>query len=227
MRMARFALALFAVSATGCVVDTADPDLAVDAPPLSENWTVSSFASTRSWNSGLVANLSGPQSLHCNLAYGSGFMMAALGVNEESLANPAEFIARMEGRCREYDLVNLSLPWTGSYVNASIFSAPSFSPGVHWTHIPAVDAYPIGLQLRVSPGSHVKDVRVIYAHKDATGMALDVAAPSYSPWAIGYAGAIQTLSCPPQEVMTGMDLRYDTVAGPIRRLEIHCRELIW
>ncbi|WP_437729734.1 hypothetical protein [Sorangium sp. So ce1335] len=153
--------------------------------------------------------------------------MTDLGVNQEPVANPAQFIARMEGRCREFNLLNAALPQNGNFANINIFAAPSYRPGVLWTAVPAIDSYPIGLQLRVNPGSHVKDVRIIYAHKDATGMALDVAAPFYSPWAIGYAGNIQTLSCPPQEVMTGLDLRYDTVAGPIRTLEIHCRALSW
>lgn len=154
-------------------------------------------------------------------------MSTDLGVNQEVLADPAEFIATMDGRCRELDLLDPALPRTGTYVHTNIFSAPSYRPGMLWTRGPANDSYPIGLQLRVNPNSHVKDVRFIYAHKDATGMALDVAAPSYSPWAIGYAGAIQALSCSPQEVVTGVDLRYDTGSGQIRRLDIHCRELIW
>ncbi|KYF57498.1 hypothetical protein BE08_41240 [Sorangium cellulosum] len=226
MRMTRFAFALFALSAAGCAVDAADPDLAVDAPPLSESWTVSTSASTTSWSSGIIANLSGAY-LHCNLDHGEEFFLTDIGVNEEPLANPANFIARMEARCREFDLLNSALPRTGTFVNAVVFAASSYSPGVNWTQVPAVDSYPIGVQLRVNLGSHVKDVRFIYAHKDATGMALDVAAPSYSPWAIGYAGPIQTLSCPPQEVVTGMDLQYDNGSGQIRRLDIHCRELNW
>ncbi|WP_437949142.1 hypothetical protein WME98_52690 [Sorangium sp. So ce296] len=226
MRMVRFAFALFALSAAGCAVDAAGPELALDAPPLSETWTVSSSASTTSWSSGIVANLS-VASLHCNLLYGDRFMLADFGVNQEVIADPADFIANMVGWCREFNLLDPALPWTGTYVNTNIFSAPSYRPGMLWTRVPANDSYPIGLQLRVNPISHVKDVRFIYAHKDATGMALDVAAPSYSPWAIGYAGALQTLSCPPQEVVTGVDVGYDTGSGQIRRLDVHCRELIW
>ncbi|XXY50732.1 hypothetical protein WME91_06265 [Sorangium sp. So ce269] len=226
MRMVRSVFALFTLSAAGCAVDAADPDLAVDAPNLSENWTVSSSATNPYWNSGLVGSASGY--IHCNLDYGGGYMLTDLNVNEEPIANPAEFIASMNGMCREFDLPDAALPRTGNFAYAGIFAAPS-RPGLHWTHVPAIDSYPIGLQLRVNtnPSTHVKDVRIIYAHKDATGMALDVAAPSFTPWAIGYAGSVVSLNCPAQEVLTGLDLDYDPVAGQIRFLEIHCRELSW
>jgi hypothetical protein len=109
---------------------------------------------------------------------------------------------------------------------ASFFAAPSVGPGPFSVQVPANDSYPIGLQLRVSGGgTHVKDVRIKYAHKDATGMALDVAAPSYTSWAFGYAGTIVNLDCPNQQVVTGFDLNNDVVAGPIRYLQIHCRDL--
>lgn len=226
MRMVRFAFALFTLSAAGCAVDAADPDLAVDAPNLSENWTVSSFTTPRSWSSGLVGTASGY--IHCNTDYGEGYMLTDLSVNEEPLANPAEFIASMNGVCREFDLPDIALPRTGTYASAAISAAPS-RPGLHWTHVPANDSYPIGLQLRVDPipSPYVKDVRIMYAHKDATGMALDVAAPSFTPWAIGYAGNVVSLNCPAKQVMTGLDLDYDPGSGQIRFLEIHCRELSW
>ncbi|WP_438002935.1 hypothetical protein WME89_28885 [Sorangium sp. So ce321] len=227
MRIVRLAFALFAVSAAGCAVDAADPDLAADAPNLSESWTVSSSATNTAWNSGLVANLASG-AIHCNLDYGGGYMLTDFSVNEEPIADPAEFIASMNGICREFDLPALALPRTGNFAYANIFSAASYSPGLHWTHVPAIDSYPIGIQLRVNGAStHVKDVRVVYAHKDATGLALDVAAPLYTPWAIGYAGTIQSLSCPAQHVLTGLDLDYVTAAGQIRFLEIHCREMVW
>ncbi|WP_437573131.1 hypothetical protein [Sorangium sp. So ce887] len=227
MRIARSAFALFALFAAGCAVDATDPDLAVDAPPLSENWIVSTVASNATWNSGLVANLDSGF-IHCNRDYGEGYLLTDLSVNEEPIANPAEFIASMNGMCREFDLPAPALPRTGNLGYANIFSAASYRPGLHWAQVPAIDSYPIGLQLRVGGGNtHVKDVRIAYAHKDATGMALDVAAPSYTAWAIGYAGSIVTLSCPAQEVMTGLDLQYDTVAGQIRRVELHCRALAY
>ncbi|WP_437751421.1 hypothetical protein [Sorangium sp. So ce1389] len=223
--MVRFAFALFALSAAGCAVDAADPDLVADAPPLSENWTVSSSATNQSWSAVLAGNASA--FIHCNLDYGEGYMLTDFGVNEEPVANPAEFIASMNGACREFDLPDAALPRTGNYVYAGIFAAPSYRPGLHLTQVPAVDSYPIGLQLRVNPGTHVKDVRITYAHKDATGTALDVAAPYYTPWAIGYSGTVVGLNCPAQQVMTGLDLDYDSVTGQIRFLEIHCRDLVF
>ncbi|MGK3993114.1 hypothetical protein [Sorangium sp. So ce1024] len=224
MRMTRFAFALFALSAAGCAVDAADPDLEVDAPPLSESWTVSNVAVNTRWDSGLNANLSAWMNIHCFLDYGNQYMLTDISVFREPLTEAAEYVARMAGACREFDLLDPALPRTGALASKTIFSAP-FEPGALRVEVP-VNNYPIGLQLKVSPGNtHVKDVRILYAPLNLAQTALNLAASSHTSWAIGYAGNTQTLSCPPQRVMTGVDLRYDTVAGRIRVLEIHCRAL--
>ncbi|MGK3984374.1 hypothetical protein WME99_15120 [Sorangium sp. So ce136] len=225
MRIIRSAFALVALCAAGCAVDAADPDLAVDAPDLSESWTVGSFAVNDSWDSGLNTNLSAWQYIHCNLDHGDGYMLTDINVYQEALANPAEFVARMAGVCREFDLPDPALPRTGALVSKTIFTA-GFRAGALGAQVP-VNNYPIGLQLRVDGGNtHVKDVRINYAPRNAASTALDLASSSHTSWAIGYAGTTVSLSCPAQQVMTGLDLRYDTVAGQIRVLEIHCRALL-
>ncbi|WP_437283495.1 hypothetical protein WME90_23845 [Sorangium sp. So ce375] len=226
MRIVRSAFAFVALFAAGCAVESADPDLMVDAPPLSESWIVSNLPVNATWDSGLVANLSPSRYIHCHDDYGPGYMLTSLTVFQEPVATPADFIARMTASCRDYDLLDPALPWTGASMTKPIFAAPSVGPGPFSIQVPANDSYPIGLQLRVSGGgTHVKDVRIKYAHKDATGMALDVAAPAYTSWAIGYAGTIVNLDCPNQQVLTGFDLNNDVVAGPIRYLQTHCRDL--
>ncbi|WP_437922953.1 hypothetical protein WMF37_28450 [Sorangium sp. So ce291] len=226
MRTIRSAFALIALFAAGCAVDAADPDLAVDAPNLSENWGVGSFAVNARWDSGLNANLSAWQYIHCNLDYGFGYMLTDINVYQEALADPSEFIARMAGVCREFDLPAPALPRTGALMSKTIFTA-GFRAGALSAQVP-VNNYPTGLQLRVDSGNtRVKDVRINYAPKNATWTALDLASSSSTSWAIGYAGTTVNLSCPAQQVMTGLDLRYDTVTGQIRVLEIHCRELTW
>ncbi|WP_437565286.1 hypothetical protein [Sorangium sp. So ce542] len=222
--MVRFAFALIALSAAGCAVDAADPDLAVDAPPLSESWSIGAAAVNQRWDSGLNVNLSAWQYIHCNLDYGDEYMLTDINVFQEDLAEPADFIARMAGVCREFDLPDPALPRTGAIASKTIFSA-NFRAGALSAQVP-VNNYPIGLQLKVNNGdTYVKDVRILYAPVNAAQTALNLAASSQTSWAIGYAGTTETLSCPAQGVMTGLDLRYDTVEGQIRVLEIHCRAL--
>jgi hypothetical protein len=222
--MVRFAFALFALSVAGCAVDAADPDLTADAPPLSENWSVGASASNQRWDSGLNANLSAWEYIHCNLDYGDGYMLTDFGVYQEDLADPDEFIARMAGTCREFDLPDPALPRTGALVSKTIFSE-SFRAGALRVAVPD-DNYPIGLELKVNnAGTYVKDVRILYAPVNGTQDALNLAADSHTSWAIGYAGRNETLNCPVQQVMTGLDLRHDEVEGKIRVLEIHCRPL--
>ena len=226
MRMVRFAFALFALSAAGCAVDAADSDLAVDAPNLSENWNTGTVAVNARWDSGLNANLSAWQYIHCNLDYGYDYMLTDINVYQEALTDPAEFIARMAGVCREFDLWDPALSRTGTIASKTIFTA-GFRAGALSAQVP-INNYPTGLALRVDSGNtHVKDVRIKYAPKNATWTALDLASSSSTSWAIGYAGTTVNLNCPAQGVMTGLDLRYDTVTGQIRVLEIHCRELTW
>ncbi|WP_437774193.1 hypothetical protein [Sorangium sp. So ce1097] len=222
--MTRFAFALIALPTTGCVVDAADPELAVDAPPLSESWTVSNVASNRRWDSGLIANLSAWEGIHCHLDYGAGHMLTAIGVFQEQPGNPTNFVARMSGACQPFDLALNNLPQNGAPALETIFSTP-FNPGPYVVQVPN-NNYPIGLQLRVNNGhTHVKDVRILYAPLNGAQTALNLAASSRTSWAIGYAGDTETLSCPAQQVMTGLDLRYDVNVGHIRVLEIHCRAL--
>lgn len=224
MRMVRFAFALIALSAAGCAVDASDPDLAVDAPPLSENWSVGTSASNTRWDSGLNANLSAWEYIHCNLDYGDEYMLTDINVYQEDLADPDEFIARMAGVCREFDLPDPDLPRTGTIVSKTIFTE-NFRSGAFRAQVPEWN-YPIGVQLKVNSAStYVKDVRILYAPANAARTALDLASASRTPWAIGYAGITETLSCPAQQVMTGLDLRHDEVEGKIRVLEIHCRPL--
>ncbi len=227
MRIARSAFALFALFAAGCAVDATDPDLAVDAPPLSENWIVSTSATIDTWNSGLNANLSDWESVHCNLDYGDGYMLTGVNVNQENLSDPDAFLARMTGECWEFDLADSALPKTGSFVSIPIFAATGFRSGVFQLSV-TDDNYPTGLQLKVNGsgnGTYVKDVRIVYAPLNATETALNLAAASHTSWAIGYAGGTQSLSCPAQHVMTGLALRHDEIEGKIRTLKIHCREL--
>ncbi|WP_437805626.1 hypothetical protein [Sorangium sp. So ce1078] len=229
MRIARSAFALFALSAAGCAVDAADPELALEAPPLSESWTVSTSASVASWDSGLTANLSGWEYVHCNLDYGDGYMLSGVNVNQENLADPDEFVARMTGECWELDLADSTLPKTGSFVSQPIFEATGFRSGVFQRMVPNY-TYPTGLHLKVNGngpgnGTYVKDVRIAYAPLNMSNSALDLSAASHTTWAIGYAGHTETLSCPAQQVMTGLALQYDVIQGKIRKLQIHCRAL--
>ncbi|WP_437963367.1 hypothetical protein WMF04_26990 [Sorangium sp. So ce260] len=227
MRIARSAFALFALSAAGCAVDAADPELSLEAPPLSESWTVSTSASVASWDSGLNSNLSDWEYVHCNLDYGDGYMLAGVNVNQENLSDPDDFVARMTGECWEFDLADSTLPKTGSFVSQPIFAATGFRSGVFQLMV-ADDTYPTGLHLKVNGpgnGTYVKDVRIAYAPLNLNGSALDPSAASDTGWAIGYAGRTETLNCPAQQVMTGLALQYDVIQGEIRKLQIHCRAL--
>ncbi|KYF58139.1 hypothetical protein BE04_00315 [Sorangium cellulosum] len=225
MRIARSTFALFALSAAGCAVDAAAPDLAVDAPPLAESWTVSTTASIDLWSSGLNANLSDWRHIHCYEDHGEGYMLTGINVHQEDIADPDEFVARMTGECREFDLTDPALPRTGGFATSNIFQAPLFRTGVFQLEV-TNNNYPIGLDLKVDGNDdYVKDVRIVYAPKNLAQTALNLAATSRTSWAFGYAGGKVSLSCPAQSVMTGLALRFDEVEGKIRTLKIHCRDL--
>ncbi|WP_437902041.1 hypothetical protein WME95_25585 [Sorangium sp. So ce327] len=226
MRIIRSAFPLAALFAAGCAVEAADPELMEDAPSLSETWTVSNAADNERWDSGLNANLSAWEYIHCHIDNGAGFMLTDLSAFQEPLTEPDEFIARMSGVCREFDLLLPNLPRTGAIDAETIFSWPGgFRTGALSTAIPVAN-YPTGLRLKVDgANTYVKDVRINYAPRNAANTALDLAASSHTSYAIGYAGNNVTLNCPAQQVLTGLDLRYDTVEGKIRVLEIHCRAL--
>ncbi|WP_437995105.1 hypothetical protein WMF26_27540 [Sorangium sp. So ce185] len=223
--MVRFAFALFALSAAGCAVDAAGPELALDAPPLSESWTVSTSASVAVWDSGLNGYLSSWMNVHCNLDYGDGYMLTGINVNQEDLGASDNFIARMAGECWEFDLTDSTLPKTNAFEGKVIFEADLFRTGVFQLEVPDY-TYPIGLDLQVSGnGNFVKDVRIAYAPLNGNDTALDLNSESWTNWALGYGGDKHSLRCPEQSVMTGLALRYDIDAGKIRTLKIHCREL--
>ncbi|WP_437312701.1 hypothetical protein [Sorangium sp. So ce385] len=225
MPIARSAFALFALSAAGCAVDAAAPDLAVDAPPLAESWIVSSTPSIDLWSSGLNANLSAWKHIHCYEDHGDGYMLTGINVHQEAIADPDEFVARMTGECREFDLTDPALPRTGGFATSNIFEAPLFRTGVFQLDV-VNDNYPIGLDLKVDgDNDYVKDVRIVYAPLNWNATALALGSYSVTSWAFGYAGSKVSLSCPAQSVMTGLALRFDEVEGKIRTLKIHCRDL--
>ncbi|WP_437933216.1 hypothetical protein [Sorangium sp. So ce341] len=223
--MVRFASALFALSAASCAVDAAGPELALDAPPLSEAWTVSTSASVALWDSGRNVDLSSWMNVHCNLDYGDGYLLTGINVNQEDIAESDEFVARMAGECWEFDLTNSELPKTREFEGKVIFEADRFRTGVFQLEVPDY-TYPIGLDLNVSGNdAYVKDVRIAYAPLNGNDSALDLGSDSVTSWAFGYGGDLHSLRCPDQSVMTGLALRYDVDAGKIRTLKIHCREL--
>ncbi|WP_437766771.1 hypothetical protein WMF27_22795 [Sorangium sp. So ce281] len=225
MRIVRSAFALVALFAAGCAVESADPDLMENTPPLSESWTVSNLAVNVLWDSGIGVNLSAWRSIHCHLDHGPGYMLTDLSAFQAPLVNPDNFIARMTGLCREFDLPNVTLPRTGAIAAELLFTAPSFGPGPLNAQIPVAN-YPTGLELKVNAANtYVKDVRITYAPRNAANTALDLASPSHTSWATGYAGNKVTLSCPAQQVLAGVDVRHDVGDGKIRVLEIHCRAL--
>lgn len=226
MRIVRSAFALVALSVAGCAVDVAAPDIAADAPPLSESWTVASNAINRIWDSGVVFGLSPRENIHCHADQGEGWMLTRLNVFQQGFAAP-DFIARMTGVCREFDVSDPLLPWTGLSWTKLIFSGPSVGAGPFPIQVPN-GSYPIGMELRVDNGStRVKDVRFKHAPKNLAGNALDLAAASFTSWGTGYAGVVVPLNCPNQHVVTGVDLQYDVANGPIRYVELHCRQLMY
>lgn len=240
MKFARPALALTialaALPLAGCAVDATDIDaaedeieidLGVEEPSLGpESWTVGSIASSPMWDSGKTANLSDWKYVKCDDEYGSDYMLTGLNVWKENTGNLDNFIGRMSGVCSEYNLTSSSALQTGTTATKNIFSSTHYRSGLLGIDIPTSDSYPIGVELEVnSTDGYVKDIRLGYAHKTATGLAIDSDDWFVTDWATGYGGYNRYLWCGDHEVMTGMQLKYDTSKGKIRKIQIFCRTL--
>jgi hypothetical protein len=90
--------------------------------------------------------------------------------------------------------------------------------------ISAGTRYPTAVSLKVNAlDGYVKDMRLGWDTINATGTAI-THAPTYTGWATGYSGTLVNLQCADQEVVTGVQLRYDTTNGKIRRLNVFCRQ---
>lgn len=235
MNLVRHALALtsalaLALTSAGCAVDGIDSDAEVDAIDFndassveSEYWTISGATSYKTWDSGETNNLSAWLYVKCNTEYGSDFMLTGLNVWQENTGNLDNFIGRMGGVCSEYNLAYDSMPQTGVSYAKNIFTSTHYRAGVLGIDVPASNAYPIGVELEVnSTDGYVKDVRIAHAAKTADWTAITSSTPSYTSWATGYTGSNVLLKCNDQEVMTGLQLRYDTDKGKIRKLQVLC-----
>jgi hypothetical protein len=229
MRIACFPFALIAFFAAGCAADAtdSDADLFEDAPRAgAEDWSVGASTANRSWNSGETNNLSGWLNVKCDVEHGTDTLLTGINAYKENTGNLDNFIGKMGGVCGEYDLSDDDLPQTGTTWTKNIFTSTHYRAGAFGVDIPSSDAYPIGLELRVnSADGYVKDTRIKYAHKTSSGLAITSSSPSLTSWATGYSGSSVSLTCGDQEVMTGLQLKYDTDKGKIRRLEIFCRTL--
>ncbi|WP_437668871.1 hypothetical protein [Sorangium sp. So ce131] len=219
--------ALLAVFAPGCAVDATDFDPAVDAlaegapAAEAEDWTIGTVTVNPTWDSGATANLA-VRYVKCQVEYGPEYMLTGLDVYE---GNVGQFIGRMRGQCRQYDLTDDTLP-QGASGTKNFFLSGFQDTVLHAIDIPSIDAYPTGVTLTVNNASgHVKNINIQYAEKTTAGQAIASSSPLYTADALGYGGDEVLLSCEDQEVMTGMQLSYDTTNGHIRKLEIFCRTL--
>lgn len=235
MKFARPALALTialaALPLAGCAVDATDDEVEIDfdaeEPTLDpESWTIATVASSPEWDSGETNNLSAWLYVKCNVEYGNDYMLTGLNVWKENTGNLDNFIGKMSGVCSEYNMSSNTLPQTGVTATKNIFTSTHYRSGLLGIDVPTSNAYPIGVELEVNAADgYAKDIRIVYAHKTVAGTAITSSAPSYTAWATGYTGSNELLKCGDQEVMTGLQLKYDTDKGKIRRLEVFCRTL--
>lgn len=218
--------------------------LSATAHASSAWWTIGSTVNTKEWDSGKTKSLSSWKTLNCTTAYGSQYALTKLGLYREPAANTDNFVARLRGTCSLFTYANGN-SYTTTLRSKDIFSANHRTPEYRTPTVSRLGStgnYGSGVRMTLDPAStYAKNFSLKYkgARKnDISGkidyFALDgseainqdgytLATISYIPlW--GMAKMVH-LTCAGRAVMTGLELRYDTRKGKIRRLKIHCRPL--
>lgn len=225
---------LLAATAGGCVMEEDyDEDIGSDQQAI---WSIGSDVQTVEWDSGIVLNLSGPESVTCAATYGSNYLLTRLRGWKQPVGVVGQYIARLKTRCTEYNWVPLSnfmQQDTSSHQYDLLYST---SYGSSYDGITAIDVAqyaPIGLRLALDSrgGDFVEDVALLHGHFATTASGVDYidnySSPHQEEWAMGFAGSdTYDLVCPAQYVAAGIQVKYDVGDGKLRYVKLFCRDAL-
>lgn len=220
MRSGRFAALVLLAAA--CASEEVPDGLATDQVAL---WDIDeSVQDSKIWDSGNSSHLSGWEGVGCTTDHGQDYLIAALDIADEPTGNWDDFVARIEATCREYES-NASDDYvsTGNEDDDLVYSSNNRGNS-HYHFVPYGAHYAGGVKLKVNTNDYVKDIELTYVSPVGNELS-STTAQNDTGWATGYSGDLVERTCPDQEVVTGIYVRYSTNTGKIRQLKINCRPL--